>query len=41
MIAAYRRIYFPAQEIHLARDDPRGAATARIASDPRVGGSVD
>jgi len=35
-VRAYRRIYFPAQEIHLARDDPRSAATARIVNDPKL-----
>ncbi len=29
-VGAYRRIYFPAQEIHLERDNPRAAATATI-----------
>jgi uridine kinase len=29
-IAAYRRIYFPAQEIHFARDNPRSAASGLI-----------
>lgn len=33
---AYRTIYFPAQEIHLARDEPRSAATAVLVSDPRL-----
>jgi uridine kinase len=32
-IAAYQRIYFPAQEIHLALDDPVSAATAIIDND--------
>lgn len=32
---AYRTIYFPAQEIHLAIDRPRQAATAVLANDPR------
>jgi uridine kinase len=36
-IRAYRTIYFPAQEIHFERDDPRAAATVRIANDPRLG----
>lgn len=36
-IAAYRRIYFPAQEIHLERDNPRAAATATICNDSRLG----
>jgi uridine kinase len=35
-IAAYRTIYFPAQEIHLTRDGPRAAATVRINNDPRL-----
>jgi len=34
-VAAYRRVYFPAQEIHLARDDPRAAATLILDNDPR------
>jgi uridine kinase len=33
-IEAYRSIYFPAQEIHFAQDDPRRAATATINNDP-------
>ena len=33
---AYRTIYFPAQEIHFARDDPRAAATAIVNNDPRL-----
>jgi len=36
-VRAYRRIYFPAQEIHFERDDPRARATARINNDPRLG----
>jgi uridine kinase len=36
--AAYRTIYFPAQEIHFARDDPRAAATAVIDNDPTPSG---
>lgn len=35
-IAAYRTIYFPAQQIHLERDDPRAAATTRIDNDERL-----
>jgi len=35
-ITAYRTIYFPAQEIHLDRDDPQAAATARLDNDPRL-----
>ncbi len=33
---AYRTIYFPAQEIHFRRDDPRRAATVIVDNDPRV-----
>jgi uridine kinase len=32
-IAAYRTIYFPAQEIHFERDDPRGAAHVVLRND--------
>lgn len=32
---AYRNIYFPAQEIHFRRDDPRGAATLIVDNDRR------
>lgn len=35
-INAYRTIYFPAQEIHFARDNPKAAATATINNDPRL-----
>jgi uridine kinase len=35
-IKAYRTIYFPAQEIHFERDQPREAATAIINNDPRL-----
>jgi uridine kinase len=35
-IAAYRTIYFPAQEIHLERDAPRSAATTIVSNDPRL-----
>jgi uridine kinase len=34
-LTAYR-IYFPAQAIHFARDEPRAAATAVINNDPRL-----
>ena len=37
-IAAYRTIYFPAQEIHFARDEPRAAASAVLVNDPRLVG---
>jgi uridine kinase len=30
---AYRNIYFPAQEIHFRRDDPRSAATLIVKND--------
>ena len=33
---AYRTIYFPAQEIHSARDRPREAASLIWANDPRI-----
>jgi uridine kinase len=36
-IAAYRTIYFPAQEIHIARDAPREAATVVVVNDPKLG----
>jgi uridine kinase len=36
-VHAYRSIYFPAQEIHFARDNPRRAATAIINNDLRLG----
>lgn len=32
----YQTTYFPAQRIHIERDDPRGFATAVIANDPRL-----
>lgn len=35
-VAAYRTIYFPAQEVHFQRDNPRAAATAIINNDPRL-----
>jgi uridine kinase len=35
---AYRTIYFPAQEIHFARDNPRQSATAVVNNDPRLPG---
>ena len=37
---AYRTIDFPAQEIHLARDEPRAAATEIVENDRRPGGSL-
>lgn len=33
-IRAYRTIYFPAQQIHFERDDPRAAATGIVVNDP-------
>lgn len=33
-ITAYRTIYFPAQEVHFARDAPRRAADVVVANDP-------
>lgn len=35
-VRAYRTIYFPAQAIHLERDDPKAAVTAIITNDPRL-----
>jgi len=35
-IQAYRTIYFPAQEIHFAYDQPKTAATANVNNDPRI-----
>jgi uridine kinase len=35
-VRAYRTIYFPAEELHLARDDPRGAADIVVSNDPRL-----
>jgi uridine kinase len=32
-VAAYLSIYFPAQRIHLERDDPRAASDIRVAND--------
>lgn len=37
-VDAYRRIYFPAQEIHFERDDPAGAAAAILVNDPLLRG---
>jgi len=36
-VRAYLTTYFPAQEIHLARDDPRRAASAIVVNDARLG----
>jgi uridine kinase len=35
-VRAYRTIYFPAQEIHFERDDPRSAADLILPNDPRL-----
>jgi len=34
--AAYRRLYVPAQALHIARDDPRAAASLVVVNDPRL-----
>lgn len=34
--AAYEAIYFPAQQLHFERDDPRQAADLTIPNDPRL-----
>lgn len=36
-IHAYRTIYFPAQEIHFQRDNPRALATTIVVNDSRLG----
>ncbi len=33
-VRAYRTIFFPAEEIHFVRDDPRGAADLIVPNDP-------
>jgi uridine kinase len=38
-IRAYNTIYFPAQRIHLDRDDPRRVADLIIINDPRIEGN--
>lgn len=35
-VEAYRTIYFPAQEIHFARDEPKRAASRIVRNDPRL-----
>lgn len=35
-VRAYRTIYFPAQEIHFRRDEPREAAHLVLANDPKL-----
>jgi uridine kinase len=37
---AYETIYFPAQRLHLERDDPRGGADGLIRNDPRLDASL-
>jgi uridine kinase len=36
-IRAYETIYFPAERIHFALDDPKGSADAVIVNDDRIG----
>jgi uridine kinase len=36
-VHAYQTVYFPAEEIHFARDDPRGSADLIVPNDPRLG----
>jgi uridine kinase len=36
-VRAYRTTYFPAQEIHFARDAPRQSANLIVPNDPRLG----
>jgi uridine kinase len=36
-VRAYQNVYFPAEEIHFARDDPRGSADLIVPNDPRLG----
>ncbi len=33
-VRAYQTIFFPAEEIHFVRDDPRGAADLIVPNDP-------
>ncbi len=35
-VRAYRTIYFPAEEVHFARDDPRGSADLIVPNDPEL-----
>ncbi len=37
---AYRTIYFPAQEIHFQRDNPKAIASVTIGNDPQLIESV-
>jgi uridine kinase len=36
-VRVYRKIYFPAQEIHLQRDEPKSTATMILNNDARLG----
>jgi uridine kinase len=36
-VRVYQRVYFPAEEVHFARDDPRGSADLIVPNDPRLG----
>ena len=36
-VRAYQTIFFPAEEVHFARDDPRGSADLIVPNDPRLG----
>jgi uridine kinase len=38
-IDAYERLYFPAQRIHFARDEPAASASLRLVNDPRLDSS--
>ncbi len=35
-VKAYQTIYFPAQEIHFQKDNPKSLATAIINNDPKI-----
>lgn len=37
-VEAYHTIYFPAQQIHFERDNPRNVATLNLINDPRLHG---
>jgi uridine kinase len=36
-VRAYQTMFFPAEEVHFARDDPRGSADLIVPNDPRLG----
>lgn len=38
-VRAFRTIHLPAQELHFARDDPKGAADLILVNDPELAGS--